>query len=223
MDLKRAAKFLYIIVKCYPVNAFTISIYWKRTFTGLYVKWDSFIPRKYKVNLIHTLIYFASICSQRFAKISPSKWLPSRDNKLLVIALAKCQRGTIQKKYLLVILRHRVMFCARHFFVTIPLDVTISASYNWSVAVFTTSLEPQESYLTLRNVTLHTRLSVTRDFFRQQSTFVRLNNAAASPASRLRSAGSLAITSTMFKEKPKHTPALSLQIQRKIWSFCYPI
>ena len=61
------------------------------------------------------------------------------------------------------------MLCARHFFVTISLDVTISASYNWSVAVFTTSLESQESYLTLRNVTLQTRLSITREFFRQHS------------------------------------------------------
>ena len=64
---------------------------------------------------------------------------------------------------------------------------------DWSVAVFTTSLESQESYLTLRNVTLQTRLSITPDFFRQHSTFARLYNAAASPASRLRSAGSLAM------------------------------
>ena len=108
---------------------------------------------------------------------------------LLDIALAKCQRVTIQKKYYLVILRQS----QRHFFVTISLDVAISASCNWSVAVFTTSLEYQESYLTLRNVTLQTRLSITRDFFRQNSTLARLYNAAASPASRLRSAGSLAI------------------------------
>ena len=87
------------------------------------------------------------------------------------------------------------MFCARHFLVTISLDVTISASCNWSVAVFTTSLESQESYLTLRNVTLQTRVSITRDFFRQHSTFAPLYNAAASPASRLCSAGSLAIIS----------------------------
>ena len=44
-----------------------------------------------------------------------------------------------------------------------------------------------------RNVTLPTFLSITRDFFRLHSTFARLYNAAASPASRLRSAGSLAI------------------------------
>ena len=41
----------------------------------------------------------------------------------------------------------------------------------------------------LRNLTLQ----ITRDFFRLQSTFARLYNAAASPASRLRSSGSLAI------------------------------
>ena len=64
----------------------------------------------------------------------------------------------------------------------------------------TTSLESRESYLTAgmlpykRNVTLQTFLSSTRDFYRLHSTFARLYNAAASPASRLRSAGSLAMT-----------------------------
>ena len=70
------------------------------------------------------------------------------------------------------------------------LNVTISASCDWSVAIFITSLESQESYLTLRNLTLQ----ITQDFFRLHNTFARLYNAAASPASRLRSAGSLAIT-----------------------------
>ena len=66
----------------------------------------------------------------------------------------------------------------------------------------TTSLESRESYLTAgmlpynRNVTLQTFLSSTRDFYRLHSTFARLYNAAASPASRLRSAGSLAINHT---------------------------
>ena len=45
---------------------------------------------------------------------------------------------------------------------------------------FTTSLESQESYLTLRNLTLQTDLSITRDFFRLHSTFAWLYNAAAS-------------------------------------------
>ena len=73
------------------------------------------------------------------------------------------------------------------------LDVTISANCDWSVAIFNTSLKSQESYLTLRNLTLQTCLSITRNFFRLHSTFAWLYNAAASPASRLRSAGSLAI------------------------------
>ena len=69
------------------------------------------------------------------------------------------------------------------------LNVTISASCDCSVAFFTTSLESQESYLTLRNLALQ----ITWDFLRLHSTLARLYNAAASPASRLRSAGSLAI------------------------------
>ena len=39
---------------------------------------------------------------------------------------------------------------------------------------------------------LQTFLLITRDFYRLHSTFARLYNAAASPASRLRSAASLA-------------------------------
>ena len=63
----------------------------------------------------------------------------------------------------------------------------------------------QECYLTAgmlpynRNVTLQTFLSSTRDFYRLHSTFARLYNAAASPASRLRSAGSLAINAKSTK------------------------
>ena len=34
---------------------FSASICRKKTFTGLYTKWDSFTPRKYKINLICTL------------------------------------------------------------------------------------------------------------------------------------------------------------------------
>ena len=62
------------------------------------------------------------------------------------------------------------------------LDVTISESCEWSVAIFTTSLESQESYITLRNLTLQ----ITRDFFRLHSIFAQLYNAATSSASRLR-------------------------------------
>ena len=38
-------------------HTFSTSIYRKKTFTGLYTKWDSFTPRKYKVNLIRTLSF----------------------------------------------------------------------------------------------------------------------------------------------------------------------
>ena len=45
-------------------HTFATSIYWKKTFTGLYTKWDSFTPRKYKVNLIRTLTFRCfRICS----------------------------------------------------------------------------------------------------------------------------------------------------------------
>ena len=72
--------------------------------------------------------------------------------------------------------------------------MTISVSCDWSVAIFTTALESQESYLTLRNFILQTCVSNTRDCtVLSHTTFARLYNAAASPASRLRSAGSLTI------------------------------
>ena len=44
------------------------------------------------------------------------------------------------------------------------------------------------SHWNFRNLTLQTLLSITRDFGRLHSTFARLYNAAASPASRVRSA-----------------------------------
>ena len=94
------------------------------------------------------------------------------------------------------------------------LDVTISASCNWSVAIFTTSLESQESYLTLKNLTLQ----ITRDFFRLHSTFAWLYNAAASPASRLRSAGSLAINIAIAIQCPlglKHFRKSRFQLATK--------
>ena len=49
--------FLDILVKRCPDNSFMTSVYRKKTFTGLYTKWDSFTPRKYKINLIRTLTY----------------------------------------------------------------------------------------------------------------------------------------------------------------------
>ena len=56
--------FLDILLKRCPNNTFVTSIYRKKTFTGLYTKWDSFTPRKYKINLIRTLTYRCyRICS----------------------------------------------------------------------------------------------------------------------------------------------------------------
>ena len=56
--------FLDILVKRCPNNTFVTSIYRKKTFTGLYTKWNSFTPRKYKINLIRTLTYLCyRICS----------------------------------------------------------------------------------------------------------------------------------------------------------------
>ena len=47
-------------------NCFTTSTYYKPTHTGVYTNWYSFCPRKYKINLIKTLLYRAwNICSSR--------------------------------------------------------------------------------------------------------------------------------------------------------------
>ena len=56
--------FLDILIKRCPDNAFMTSVYWKKTFSRLYTKWDSFTPRKYKVNLIRSFTYRCfRICS----------------------------------------------------------------------------------------------------------------------------------------------------------------
>ena len=56
--------FLDILVKRCPNNTFVTSIYCKKAFTGLYTKWDSFTPRKYKINPIRMLTYRCfRICS----------------------------------------------------------------------------------------------------------------------------------------------------------------
>ena len=58
--------FLDILLKRCPDNTFSTSVYLKKTFTGLYTKWDSFTPRKCKINLIRTLTYRCfRICSSQ--------------------------------------------------------------------------------------------------------------------------------------------------------------
>ena len=68
------------------------------------------------------------------------------------------------------------------------LNVTILAHYHWSVARQLTPFPPR--HRNLRNLTLQQECYLTNT--RAFSAFARLYNAAASPASRLRSAGSLA-------------------------------
>ena len=48
--------FLDILIRRHN-HTFSTSIYRKKTFTGLYTKWESFTHRKYKVNLIRTLTF----------------------------------------------------------------------------------------------------------------------------------------------------------------------
>ena len=61
--------FLDVLIKRHN-HIFSTSIYRKKTFTGLYTKWDSFTPRKYKVNLIRNLTFrcFRQGRSQDFSK-----------------------------------------------------------------------------------------------------------------------------------------------------------
>ena len=99
------------------------------------------------------------------------------------------------------------------------LNVTISASCNWSIAIFTASLESQQSYLTLRNLTFQ----ITQDFFHLHSTFAWLYNAAASPAFRLHLAGWLAISSNNLRhlkfqccEVESHKKSQTLEIIKEI-------
>ena len=40
--------FLNVLVKRNQKNTFSTTVYRKKTFTGLFTKWDSFTPRKYK-------------------------------------------------------------------------------------------------------------------------------------------------------------------------------
>ena len=74
--------------------------------------------------------------------------------------------------------------------------IRITLRYDWSIARQSTSFPLR--HWNLRNRTLQTYLSINRDFLRLHSTFARLYNAAASAASRLCSASSLAIIKHNF-------------------------
>ena len=59
-----AIPFMDILVTRNQKHIFTTSIYRKKTFTGLYTKWDLLTPRKYKINFISIPTYFYySLCS----------------------------------------------------------------------------------------------------------------------------------------------------------------
>ena len=47
--------FLNVLVKRNQKNIFSTTVYRKKSFTGLFTKWDSFTPRKYKFHLIRAL------------------------------------------------------------------------------------------------------------------------------------------------------------------------
>ena len=75
--------FLDILIKRNN-HVFSTSVYRKKTFTGLYTKWNSFTPRKYKINLFRTLIFLCfRIC------LSPS---------LLSSSLDELQKTVITKR-----------------------------------------------------------------------------------------------------------------------------
>ena len=48
--------FLDVLVKKEGFK-FSTNIFRKKTFTGLYTRWDSFMPRKYEISLVRTLTY----------------------------------------------------------------------------------------------------------------------------------------------------------------------
>ena len=74
-----ALPFLDVLVEKSP-SKFITSIYRKPTFTGQYLRWNSFSPRKRKTNLILTLTHWAlAICS-------PER-LPSELDKIKSILL----------------------------------------------------------------------------------------------------------------------------------------
>ena len=55
--------FLYVLVYK-EASCFLTDLHRKSTFTGLYIRWDSFCPKKCKFNLIKTLVHRAlMICS----------------------------------------------------------------------------------------------------------------------------------------------------------------
>ena len=83
--------FLDILMKRNRVSSFSTSIYRKKAFTGLYTKWDSFTPRKYKINLVRTLAYRCiRICS------SPRLLQSALDDLKRILLLNGYPMGTVK-------------------------------------------------------------------------------------------------------------------------------
>ena len=72
-------------------SEFSTSVYRKPTFTGQYLRWNSFSPHKQKINLIGTLVHRAFvICSK--GKLDPEL------DKILSILLENLIKSTIKRK-----------------------------------------------------------------------------------------------------------------------------
>ena len=83
---------LDILLKRKLDSSFLTSIYRKKTFTGLYTKWDSFTPRKYNINLVRTLAYrcIRIICS------SPRLLQFAQDDLKRILLLNGYPMGTVK-------------------------------------------------------------------------------------------------------------------------------
>ena len=94
--------FLDILMKRNRDSSFSTSIYRKKTFTGLSTKWDSFTPRKYKINLVRTLVYRCiRICS------SPRLLQSALDDLMRILLLNGCPMGTVKHHVNDVIEKHQ--------------------------------------------------------------------------------------------------------------------
>lgn len=67
-EVNGSLPFLDVLVHRTP-SLFITSVYSKSTFTGLYTRWNSFCPKRQKINLIRTLTHRAlMICSDNTLK-----------------------------------------------------------------------------------------------------------------------------------------------------------
>ena len=93
-----AHPFLDVLVEKSP-SKFITSIYRKPTFTGQYLRWNSFSPRKHKTNLILTLTHRAlAICS-------PER-LPSELDKIKFILLTNGYPEHVIKSFMAMKMKH---------------------------------------------------------------------------------------------------------------------